>query len=207
MNNKTIGLLVVAALMFGTSFGARPLFSDDCGTMDLGRSGIELGYDTTQTLGLLFKNSPIKNVECSLVYNLPAGTSIVLDQAELWAKIQLIEPDQNGVGYTASVKYSNVTKLTSLTAIVSKSDKGYCLDFNVGYLPNQALSVLLAAEYDINNTWGAVAEVSRSNVDWTALLGGRYHVNDDLMFDVAYTLPVTSGAPASTTIIGMSAEF
>lgn len=205
--NKSVLKFVMISLVFGVGFGARPLMTDDCGTMPKGALGAEMGYDGNRTLAVVLKNSPKENVECSLAYSLPSGTAFSWDQAELGTKVAFIDPGDEGIGLTGITKYNNATKALTLTAVVSKTGKQYCIHANAGYVPSQALSLLVAVEYSANDALEIVGELARTNLDWAGLAGGRYHLNELITVDFGFTFPVTGGASASTGLIGLSVEI
>ncbi|MEK6558495.1 MAG: hypothetical protein AABZ14_09385 [Candidatus Margulisiibacteriota bacterium] len=118
-----------------------------------------------------------------------------------------MDPGEEGIGFTGISKYNHSTKALTLTVVASKTGKQYCIHANVGYVPSQAASLLGAIEYSASEDMEIVGELARTNLDWAGLVGGRYHFNKQMTFDFGFTIPVASGAPASTTLVGLSIEI
>ena len=139
--NKTVVNFAIMSLLLGMGFAARPLMTDDCATMMKGALGAEIGYDSNRTLAYVLKNSPRENIECSLSYNLPTGTSFALDQVEFGTKVALVSCEE-GIGFTGISKYNPFKQSCLTTVVASKTGKQYCIHANVGYVPSQAASLL-----------------------------------------------------------------
>lgn len=189
-----------------SSFAARPLGTDDYGTLEKGKSGFELGYDNSQNLAFAVKFGPFKNVELSAEYALPSGATFAFDQVAITAKVTLAEKALGGLDYGVKVKVDNVAKTLGLTGIATLQNKDYNVHGNVSYLPDTPLTFLVAGELETLEPIEPVGELSVTGANINGLVGLRYELSEGNIVDVAATFPV-SGGGTSTQFIGCSSEF
>jgi len=151
---KTLTFLVVASLFIPVpAFAARPLVTDDFGTLDVGKYEFEAGFNSitqkmnvgSATTGLItqFKRgmSPSLDVGIELPYSM--GTPSGLGDAVLHAKLKLKDlGDDEGLAIRADVKLSNGDPVRSLGSgyldygalfIFSKKMCGLRAHLNAGY--------------------------------------------------------------------------
>lgn len=214
-----IGLILIwmTGWMTGQTQAARPLVTDDFGTVNPGKYELEVGY-SSETL-VSFKRGLTSNFDfgVEVPYSLTAPTR--LGDAALHAKYKLmVMGEDEGLTARLDVKLPNVTGFTdySLSAIYSKKFSDFKTHYNLGHTligdPTEtnksnyaaAMEKEVSPGIDIVGEYYAVSTSggSTSNVQ----VGGRWQALEAVRFDAGYSLALNDNSNNVITT-GLTAEF
>ncbi len=196
-------LLMVVGMV---SFSESTLGIDDYEPpLENGKIGLDLAYDSEQTVGFALKLAPIKDVQLSAEYSLPSGTAFTVDQVKLGAWFTLAERSWGGLDYGVKLNYDNTAKTVGLTGTAILQDKDYNVHGNVSYVADSPLIFSVAGEF-VTEPVHPVGALSITGTDFNGLLGLRYEPAEGYTFDVGATFPI-AGSGSSSQFVGFMAEF
>lgn len=152
MRYLKLSVLLMPLLFYSTAFAARPLVTDDFGTVEKGRFEIEAGsYSTAQSAGGNTAGSALFQAKYGLFESFDLGIEmpyslslpVGFGDALVCAKLKLAEfGDNDGLSLRAGVKLSNADASSGLgtgyadycvLAIYSREISGFRTHYNVGY--------------------------------------------------------------------------
>lgn len=236
MNKQLLLVLALLLLAVAPVWAARPLVTDDFGTVDLGKYELEVGAgsttfagSTTNGLGVSFKRgfTTCFDLGIEVPYSLTAPTGI--GDATIHAKYKAVElGEEEGVTAKLSVKLTNGDSVSglgsgftdyTLIAIYSKPLAGLKTHYNLGYTlvgvaagspEANTINYGAAVEKELPAGVEVVGEIYGTSAavgsENAVQLGVRWQVNELVRLDAGYSLPLNEGG-VNVVTAGLTAEF
>ncbi|MFC1559677.1 hypothetical protein ACFLZ2_00645 [Candidatus Margulisiibacteriota bacterium] len=222
-NNLILGLLFVFILST-VSYAARPLATEDSGTVSVGEWEVETGLESeidntssvTNTLGIAFKTGINDSLDLGAEISSPSvdgeggpGTTAL--------KIKYRFNDETdtlpsfAVGATVAGQPNNQDSVTTITAIATKNLNDLALHINLGSTSTGNTSETGysgAIEYPVNDIITVVGEIVGASASGTsqldALIGGRISITENMTIDGGFNINMSDNSPASKYTIGLT---
>lgn len=234
MNKKIACFLVLTFVVVSPAFAARPLVTDDFGTVDPGKFELEVGYNsttpkvggtTTNGLGVSLKRGFASNfdfgVEVPYSMTVPTGVG----DAVLHAKLKLLEQGENdGLTARMDVKLTNADSGSgyadyTVMVIYSKAFGDFRTHYNLGYTlvgvapgapEANTINYSAALEKEVAKGTDVVAEYyavsSSGGATGNLQVGGRWQAFEAVRFDAGFSLSLNDNSNNVATA-GLTAEF
>jgi len=198
-----VGVLGLLVFSWSQAEAARPLTTDDAGTVKEGASELEMSYDLSrdedqtqnQTLGISIKHGLIQRLDLCIALPYHIQPEEEFGDAQVGIKYLLSKETGNLPAFSLSFGCKSGRPDCALTGIASKEVGDLVLHVNLGYMASglkreDGVAVCAGAvECALSKSSTLVAElVGEVDADENALealVGGNYRISEQMVLDFA----------------------
>lgn len=204
------------------SYAARPLSTDDAGTVEREKFELEVGYDfidngggnREQSMGASIKAGLTEGVDFGIAVPYQLEPENGLDQGEMGVKFSLLKERENAPGAALTFGYNIGASEYALCGIASKEIGLFTVHLNLGYNAPGTVDGKGTTTYSIGGEFSAdenltmVSEiVGEENGIMEGLLGGRLQVSEAIAFDLGAGFGFNEKSPDLKTTLGLTFGF
>jgi len=222
MFKKLLLVLGVVFLVARVCYPARPLKTDDAGTVEEGKFELEIGYDfvnnpnndTGQSMYTSLATGLTDRVDFGIAVPYQIAPESGLDNAEIGLKFFLLKERAITPAISLTVGHNIGASEYALCGIASKEIGRFALHLNVGYNATGSvdekgtITYSIGVEFSGDGKLVMVSEISgEENETIECFLGGRLQVSETIAFDLAGGLGLNEKSPDSSITLGSTLAF
>lgn len=198
-----VGVLGLLLFAWSQAEAARPLTTDDAGTVEYGAFELEIGYDLSrdedhtqnQSLGISLKHGLIQRLDLGVALPYDIKPEEEFGDFQVGIKYLLLKEKGNLPALSLTFGCELGSPDCAFTGIASKEIRDLALHINLGYVASglkgeDGVAVYAGAiEYVFSKSLTLVAElVGEADADENAseaLVGGNYRISEQVVLDLA----------------------
>lgn len=198
-----VGVLGLLVFAWSQAEAARPLTTDDAGTVEGGAFELEIGYDFSrdedhtqnQSLGISIKHGLIHRLDLCIALPYHIQPEEEFGDAQVGIKYLLSEETGNLPAFSLTLACESGGQGCALTGIASREIGDLVLHVNLGYMASglkgeDGVAVCAGAiEYVLSKSvtlvGELVGEVDADENALEALVGGNYRISEQVVLDLA----------------------
>ncbi|MFH0774490.1 MAG: hypothetical protein V2A53_03205 [bacterium] len=228
MFKKTLITMLAMLFLASQSFAARPLTTDDAGTVDKEGFEAEIGYDfaknqdesQSQSIGVSLKRGITERLDFGIALPYEIEPNQGLGEAEVGVKFSLLKEKKNSPAVSLTFSSELGASEYALNTILTKEIGRLTAHLNLGYIAtgkvdekgvstySGAIELLLGERLVmVSEIVGEADADSNTKNPLEGLLGGRLQVSESLTFDLGIGIGGNDASPKWKTILGLTYGF
>ncbi|UCD85879.1 MAG: hypothetical protein JSU92_06700 [Deltaproteobacteria bacterium] len=228
MSRKTLAGLLGILLFASPAFAARPLSTDDAGTVDRGRFETEVGYVYTEyqytgesaLLGFSLKHGLTEKFDFCVGVPYKIEPEEGLGGAVVGVKFALLQEKENFPAVSLTFFSGLGTSAYALNGILTKEISELAVHLNLGHVATGYINVQGVTTYSgaielalgerlalVGEIVGEVDAYSETDDPVEGLLGGSLGVREDLAFDFGFVFGLNDVSPDWRMTVGLTYGF
>lgn len=227
MFKKTLISLLGILLFASPGFAARPLATDDAGTVDRGAFETEVGYDyaeyqdeQTQSIGVFLKHGLTEKFDFCVGVPYEIEPEDALGSAGLGVKFAFFQEEENSPAVSLTFSYGIGASEYTLNGILTKEIWQLVIHLNLGHVATGDLTekgvttYSGAIEFPLGESLVLVGEIvgeadaySDTDDPIEGLFGGNWGIRESLTFDLGIGFGFNDLSPDWKMTAGLTCGF
>jgi hypothetical protein len=228
MKVKVMTLVVCAFFLFSVVFASRPLSTDDAGTVEKGKTEIEVAYDFIQAVadednihsaGLQIKHGITDNLDLAIAFPYSISPIRGTESVSLGIKLSFIKEEENKPGLSMTLFVEPGDAEYYLNGIFTKTFNDISLHINFGYEStgtsgeSGTYTYSTACEYKISDSIGVAGEIIGSTEETfihhtiSTLIGLKFTLTDFIIIDAGAGINLSDENKPVHVTTGLTLSF